>query len=476
LQALPGVVLTGRPMSRREAIALIAAATATGVGVFYGVTNLGGQRPVTLPAPPPILPPSQPPTQPPKEEPLDLGEYDQFGGWKGLQGTKTGFFHTQELQNKHWLVSPEGNVFWSKGINHIRFDEHVDKTGVSEWHQNNLRKYGSEQNWGRATVRRLWDWKFNTIGSWSSESLLTGNALKGSGVSYTAMLYFNEDSPRSDIWQKFYIPDVFDSAWRDGTRTVAERWCAPRKDDQHLIGYFLGNEMHWDATHWRRLDDGSPFEILDAYLTLEPGSGGRTRAESFLGDKGTTKESATQQHKDEFAGVVAEEFFKVTSDAVRRYDTNHMLLGVRFAGYAKEPVVRAAGKYCDVISLNSYDADPNLDNIRYMQGVSGKPVMLTEFGFRVKEGWSGNSIGTGPIVDTQGKKADELDQHFDILSHEPFCVGAHVFEYSDQPLAGRNPDGENSNYGFLTARDEFYVETVSRMQQVLPTLEKRRVA
>ena len=41
-------------------------------------------------------------------------QYDKYGGWSRLKGTKTGFFHTQQIKGRWWLVTPEGNVFISK--------------------------------------------------------------------------------------------------------------------------------------------------------------------------------------------------------------------------------------------------------------------------------------------------------------------------------------------------------------------------
>ncbi len=47
--------------------------------------------------------------------------YDSYGGWSKLKGKKTGFFHTEEMQGRWWLVSPEGNAFISKGVDHVAF-------------------------------------------------------------------------------------------------------------------------------------------------------------------------------------------------------------------------------------------------------------------------------------------------------------------------------------------------------------------
>ena len=36
---------------------------------------------------------------------------------------------------------------------------------------------------------------------------------------------------------------------------------------------------------------------------------------------------------------------------------------------------------------------------------------------------------------------------------KPYMVGAHWFQYVDEPISGRAFDGENANIGFVTATD-----------------------
>ena len=43
-------------------------------------------------------------------------QYDTYGGWLNLKGKKTGFYHTEKIDGRWWLVTPEGTVFLSKGV------------------------------------------------------------------------------------------------------------------------------------------------------------------------------------------------------------------------------------------------------------------------------------------------------------------------------------------------------------------------
>ena len=58
----------------------------------------------------------------------------------------------------------------------------------------------------------------------------------------------------------------------------------------------------------------------------------------------------------------------------------------------------------------------------------------------------------------------------------PAFVGAHWFQYVDEPLTGRALDGENYNIGFVTVTDTPYPEMVAAARSVLAKAYTRRAA
>ena len=44
-------------------------------------------------------------------------ELDSYGG-TDIKGKKTGFFHTQRIDDRWWLVTPEGHGFFGIGLSH----------------------------------------------------------------------------------------------------------------------------------------------------------------------------------------------------------------------------------------------------------------------------------------------------------------------------------------------------------------------
>ncbi len=147
-------------------------------------------------------------------------DYDQYGGWKKLPGKKTGFFHIEKLNEKHWFITPEGNAFFSKGVNSVNTD--------------GVKKADGDQNWATRTVRQLRDWGLNTAGCW------TMREVGAAGIAWTPR-------PHLSGTHGGKLPDVNDPAWARQVRERAVNECAPYKNDPWVLGYFLDNEIRWDG-------------------------------------------------------------------------------------------------------------------------------------------------------------------------------------------------------------------------------------
>ncbi|MEM3466370.1 MAG: hypothetical protein QW566_07875, partial [Candidatus Jordarchaeales archaeon] len=87
-----------------------------------------------------------------------------------MSSRATGFFHVEKIDGKFWFVDPEGNLFISKGVNHVNYlGDYAPSLGYSPYNRHIMEKYGSVERWVKETIARLKGWGFNTIGAWSSE-------------------------------------------------------------------------------------------------------------------------------------------------------------------------------------------------------------------------------------------------------------------------------------------------------------------
>ncbi len=358
----------------------------------------------------------------------------------------TGFFTVAEADSGWWLVDPNGEAFYSIGLNHVSGDGYSDReTGTCPYCETIETKYGTREAWRQATGERLRDWGFNTIGAWSDDASF------GEGLAHTPILNMTSG-----------VEDWFSPALEERAAQVAEEKVRPRRDDPAVLGWFLGNEMHW-GPDWR---SGSP--VLDDYLALAEGSPGRVMAESYRGDP------------EGFLRAYARRFFEVAVSAVREEDTNHLILGIRGSSLSTpEIVVEVAGEFVDVFSVNHYDLPEvwqglyetfdttSIDNwlIRYHE-LSNRPIMITEFTYRSKESDVPNTYP--PIYylfDTQRERAEAYRRYAENCFDSPYIVGHHWFEYFDDPPGGRS-DGEDSNFGLVNNADEVYEDMIEVMTDV----------
>ncbi len=414
---------------------------------------------------------------------LAEGDRDAYGGWKGVRFEATGYFRAAERDGVWWLVTPEGNAFLSKGVNHVSFQaDHAPALGYSPYERAVRAKYGSEEAWAEAAVARLKSWGFNTLGAWCSASTFTRN------MAYT--LNLNLATRAGADWLKGSVGDFFSEEFERRIEEACARACKPRASDRWLLGYFTDNELRWGAD-WR-----GKLSLLEEYLRLPEGSAGRERAVRFLRDRygddlarfnkawGASFEdwksvagassSSEEARKDQEAWLelAAERYFSVCARAIRAADPNHLILGCRFAGYAPEAVLRGMRGHVDVVSHNDYSPNAPVGALERIHRITGKPVMLTEFSFKAADSGLPNTRGAGRAVPTQKDRAEGFQRYVEGLLDLPFTVGFHWFEHADEPKEGRL-DGENSNDGLVTVEDKPWEVLTQAMTAVNATLEAR---
>jgi hypothetical protein len=371
--------------------------------------------------------------------------------------TATGFFHTQQAGGRWWLVTPDGKPFYSLGVNHATASSDTDQqTGQCPYCQAVAKGYPSTQAWVDATVKRLQGWGFNTIGAWSDDASL------GKQMPYTLLLDIGSGAD-----------DYFAPAFEARCAQVAASTVAARKTDRNLIGWFLDNELHW-GPDWRNNDT-----LLTTYGNLPAGSPGRAAADAHAGDP------------QGFLHALAEQYFKVTTSAVRAVDPNHMILGIRIISVLAPPeVVSAAGEWVDVMSVNNYEYNAGLPEqlskifapvmstenwLADFYAQCHKPLLFSEFSYRAKDSGLPNAYPPiFPVLATQSDRADAYEGYARSSFAASYVVGTHWFEFTDEPKGGRF-DGENSNFGLVSTSDVPWKTLVDRMTAVAASAPDRVV-
>jgi len=373
----------------------------------------------------------------------------------------TGFFRTLKIDNRWWVIDPEGFQGIQMVVNGVR-------KGTSELTNAAFNKlFKSDDDWMFKTFGMLNSLAFNGIGSWShTEAVQACNAVYVKKFSYTMILNFMSSYGRKrggtyqlpgNIGYPNQCIFVFDPEFESFCKNQATE-ISKFKNDPNLIGYFSDNELPFSMTN------------LEGYLTLpNPDDPGRRFAEKWLSDKGISKAEITDSLREVFAGIVAEKYYGIVSKAIKSVDSNHMYLGSRLHGSAKniENIIRAAGKYSDIVSINYYGSwTPNAKLMENWGLWAQKPFMITEFYTKAMDSGLANTTGAGFTVKTQHDRGLAY-QHFCMnLLKSKHCVGWHWFKYQDNdPTAkGVDPSNLDSNKGLVDNRYKLYTALSNQMK------------
>ncbi len=411
--------------------------------------------------------------------------WNQFGGWEaGPQLKATGFFRTEKFRGKWYLVDPSGRLFFSRGINSIRYSDVLTggtgaekffegkstrKNGKFGFTSENLKKkYGENyrERFGRFMMRRMADWGFNTLGNWSAHDICRMRQHP-----YVVNLPLPSGLPRL---AKGGFYDVFDPAFEPGMQKIFSKEFDCCKNDPWCIGIFIGNELRFSN---RKRSLGT-----DA-LTASPQTAAKKELFRDLQKKYTSIASLNRAWKtrftdwkelmqlrelpagnawkkdiDDFFEKSVRRFFAVSKAVIKSNSPNTLYLGSRlFVGYdyRNERLNRAAGEYWDVVSYNLYQ--PHYDHFA-PHGLPDVPVIITESsigGCRARGGWG---IHSDPGLMPDARKEAFLCQYESAARH-PNIVGIHFFCLFDQPVLGRW-DGENCDFGLLDITDSPYTDVV----------------
>jgi hypothetical protein len=331
----------------------------------------------------------------------DFG-YAHYGGYKNTQARATGFFRVEQIDGRWWFVDPEGHQFLSTGINGT-------PGGGAGFGANDA---GSER-----TNRRLDSW-----------GMTTG----GHGRPSTVMLRW----PRGVNY--LGLPDVYSPQFAADIDAAANSQCSARKDDPLLLGYFVGNEPAFS---------GRESQLCDLILA-GPDTSIKAALKDFLAG------SDTPQQRRTFVLASFKKYLEIVCGAVRKYDPNHLILGIRFGGRMADETMIAAQIF-DVCSINVYEYEPTKQLIRAAR-LTGRPILIGEFHIGVPA--DGLAAGLVQAKD-QAERGLAYRYYVEQAASLPWFVGSYWFEWRDEPALGRM-DGENYNIGFVDVTDRHYTELV----------------
>ncbi len=436
-------------------------------------------------------------------------EFDEYGAWKnGPQLKSTGFFRTEKYNGKWYIVAPNGHLFWSHGVDGVRSGSGTTPItdrknyfsdlptegplmqfyGKHHWAPrgyykdvpkpfetynftaaNLYRKYGDnwKEQFDKLAVERLKSWQMNTIGNWSDADICAMRKIPYvRSIGYTHPVIEGSNG----IWGKF--PDPFHPDFRknlaEGLKTEASS-----AKDPFCMGYFIDNELGWNhnTTQLGLAVLNSPSKqparqaainkLKEIYPKLEDlNKAWNCKFDSW--DKLSLDANAKLNEKmradlEELTSLIANEYFKVCREESKKAAPDILYLGCRFAS-SNNAAVKAAAKYCDIVSYNIYQL--SVADFKLPENLD-KPVIIGEFHFGALDR---GMLHTGLVpVKDQKERAEAYANYINGALKNPALVGAHWFLFGSQATSGRG-DGENYQVGLVDLCDTPYSETIEAVR------------
>lgn len=384
----------------------------------------------------------------------------KHGGDLARKTDAKGFYYTKYIDNRWWLVDPEGYLFIHAAINSVH-------PGGSDRNKRAFEtNFGTTQRWVEETKKMMKVHGFNGLGCWSDvEAFRASPTADTQPVAYTKIWNFMSAYAKKKgvtyvrPGHTGYLNDVifvFDPEFESFCDEYGKQLVS-FKDDKNLLGHFSDNEL--------------PFQLrnLDGYLGLPKDEPGYTAAARWLDERKIDRAQITDNHRHEFLAFVADTYFSIVSKAIKKYDPNHLFLGSRFHASERhyEKFLKAAAPWIDVVSINYYRVwTPERDRLKEWKLWLGKPFMVTEYYVKGEDSGLPNKSGAGWLVKTQHDRG-LFYQNFNLaLLESGICVGWHYFKYQDNDPAQKGAELSNtdSNKGVVDNDYKIYAPMADQMR------------
>lgn len=423
----------------------------------------------------------------------------------------------QSASGSWYFVHPNGNPFWSLGVNNVSYEAATTldnraglfqelppqnpewgspftmrRTGDGGWvngvdfHIANLqKKFGSQwlSSFNALTMRRLPKWGFNSIGAWSMDQFY------GSTMPYMRFLSTQGFPKKLNVpfapWGP--LPDPFDAQFVPWMATAFVPGIKPWNNDPNFMGVYVDNEPGWclrgsparynqvpitalnadpsqpaKAAFMSRLQAKySTIDALNAAWQTSYSSWGTLNASSGYGSPAIN--AAMSADFSAFITLYAQTYYGGIRNALNQLNLSGLYMGSRnVIDWTPDEVFAASEPYIDGHSINLY---VNQDIAFPYIAQLNKPVLISEYGYSaIDRGHS--TYGMPTETGSQADRAQDVQRYLLRALATPNVVGAQCMCYSDLSVAGRCFDNLRWNAGLVDVADNPFQEVVAAYQAI----------
>ena len=419
----------------------------------------------------------------------------------------TGYIYVKQIDEVWWFIGPDGEKFISQGVNHI--EPHLYLAPYNK--EATIKKYGAElideqgmfdttteaaQKFIDGQIAICKDLNFNTFGKHTHASIAP--ELYMDKTYYIASL---ETAPVA-TWQikagQGSMPDVFSSSFENYVQQKIKEVVTKHRKSPNLIGYVYSDVPAWILPPYMQERENEYLMIypwVEEMMSLGVAAPGKKAWIDHLKERyasaadvadvwgldyiklygiawkefykitdwtnpiDSVKVTADMRS---FMGKIAERWYKLHYDAIKKHDQNHLIIGDKsdISTY-QDFLLPALKKYIDVIAIQSYNVwSEDKATTDWLYKELGKPLFNGDGSFafvhpnqsenKVKGWWT----GAKNMQDVISMYKAQLE----MMMAESYVVGWHhcgMLQQWDGSARGDVPSNEN---GFMDPFENYYTE------------------
>lgn len=433
--------------------------------------------------------------------------HDRWGGYAGVKpdeivsANPDGYWRTGKYNGRSVMVDPDGNVAILHGVNGACPERCKEATSGKTQALYDAH-FSSNAEWADYAGRLLGAYGFNFYSLNPKRIRLTRDyfdaesqarmhsATPGAQLSEVAFCYllrtfywdyYSLYSKSMDTakWSVFAL--MFDDKYLDYIDALAADAAALYKDDHDFIGYYTDNELQFRAA-----SSSTPGIYLKQWLAYDTSAASvppaiakaKAYAQKWMSENYNVESVAsnvTTEMDNAFLLHICDYYYRTATEALRRHDPNHLLLGSRLHGKPKtlQQVHEACAKYNDIVSVNLYgvwEPDDAYFNTNFKKWVekTPKPCFVTEFYTRAEntffegEQYSNSGEGGGWIVPDEAVRGRHYQNFTRRLISFDHCIGWQWFQFTDD---WREDSGWNGK-GLISPGYVPYYELLCSMREL----------
>lgn len=366
----------------------------------------------------------------------------------------------------------------------------------SFYRANLQRKYGDDflSRWEDITIKRMHDWGFTSFGNWVDPMFYDADR-----IPYFAngWIIGNYKTLSGEVNHWGEMPDPYDPEFAKRAKITIDQIAKEVNSSKWCAGIFIDNEKSWGEREGSvAARYGIVLDALSKHANDSPAKMAFVkRVEKKYADVAllnaawgthfTQWEDIRQSIAfnaypkplvDDLSMLLAqlgEQYFKVVHNTLEAALPNHLYMGARMANWGMpDEIIQASLKYSDALSFNIYEEGMQPHFWDFLEDID-LPVVIGEF--HIGTATDSGLYNPGIVhASDQQDRARMYTEYMQSVLNKPYMVGAHWFQYIDEPITGRAHDGENANIGLVTIADVPYPPLIEAIKATTENLYEKR--